>query len=329
MSTREQATKISIGITCHNNGDNIDHLLGDIERQRLASGSRIEDVVIVASGCADNTVSSVSGFCKRDARVRLIVESQRRGKPSAINMILRDMSGEILILLSGDIRLPDSGFVDTLASHCRDGIGVVGCRPVPINNIDTKGGYIGHLMWNLHDRTLEAQVENGLRMQAGEAFAISRQAAEYVPLNVINDDAYLVLRAQLNGHKFFYSRETTVLIRTPERLQDVLMQRARIIRGHRQLKEMIGESPNVLDTLVFRRPLIVAGVVLQETKNELRAGKLRITWFFELILLELTAHLLSKIWSFAPLWPTSKSAKWSHQESQRASAANPSCSPKA
>ncbi len=149
----------------------------------------------------------LTGSVEDDPRIHLIIESHRLGKPSAINKILRGMSGEILVLLSGDIRLPNSRFVDALASHFKDGVGVVGCRPVPINKVDTKGGYIGHLMWNLHDRTLEAQIQNGLRMQAGEAFAISRQAAEYVPLNVINDDAYLVLRAQLKGHKFVYARE--------------------------------------------------------------------------------------------------------------------------
>jgi hypothetical protein len=229
------------------------------------------------------------------------------------------MSGEILVLLSGDIRLPNSRFVEGLTSHFEDGVGVVGCRPVPINKVDTKGGYIGHLMWDLHDRTLEAQIQNGLRMQAGEAFAISRQAAEYVPMEVINDDAYLVLRAQLKGHKFVYARETTVLNRTPENLPEVLLQRARIIRGHRQLKEMIGISPNVLDTLLFKRPLIVAKVLIQETQNQLRAGKLRATWFFELVILELTAHLIARMWNFATVWPPSKSAKWSQQESQKAS----------
>jgi hypothetical protein len=156
-------------------------------------------------------------------------------------------------------------------------------------------------------------------MQAGEAFGISRKAAEHIPLDVINDDAYLVLRAQLKGHKFVYARETTVLNRTPESLREVLLQRARIIRGHRQLKKMIGVSPNVLDTLVFKRPLIVATVILQETTNQLKAGELRVRWFLELLLLELTAHLLARIWNFAPVWPSSKSAKWSKQESENVS----------
>ena len=315
----EEETEISIGITCHNNGDNIDHLLNDIECQTFTAEGHIRDITVVASGCADNTVLSVRRFSKRDSRIHLIIENHRKGKPSAINKILERMSGEVLVLLSGDVRLPNAHFVDALTSRFADGVGVVGCRPVPINDIRTKGGYIGHLMWNLHDRTIEAQIRNGLRMQAGEAFAITRQAAENVPLDVINDDAYLVLRAQLKGHKFAYARETTVLNRTPENLRDVLLQRARIIRGHLQLKQMIGVSPSVLDTLIFRRPLIVARVVIQETKNQLEEGRLRIHWFSELVVLELTAHLLSRIWSSAALWPTAKSAKWSQQESRRAS----------
>jgi cellulose synthase/poly-beta-1,6-N-acetylglucosamine synthase-like glycosyltransferase len=287
----------------------------------LTADNQVEDVTVVASGCSDDTVLSVRRFTEIDPRIHLIVENRRQGKPSAINKILEAMSGEILVLLSGDVRLPDTYFINALASYCTDGVGVVGCRPVPINSLHTKSGYIGHLVWNLHDRTLEAQIENGFRMQAGEAFAISRRATEKVPLSVINDDAYLVLRAQLKGHRVAYAREITVLNRTPESLHDVLLQRARIIRGHRQLREMIGVSPSALDTLIFRRPLIVARVVVQETLNQLKAGKLRMQWFFELVVLELTAHLFSRIWDGAALWPSSKSARWSPEESLRASKA--------
>ena len=72
---------------------------------------------------------------------------------------------------------------------------------MPVNGTKTAAGYIGSLMWNLHDRTLMAQVKNGLYKQAGEAFAIRRDAAEEIPSNIINDDAYLVLKAQIAGTK--------------------------------------------------------------------------------------------------------------------------------
>jgi glycosyltransferase involved in cell wall biosynthesis len=144
---------------------------------------------VVASGCNDNTVWTVRRFSKKDSRVRLIVETSRNGKPSAINKIFEAMKGETLVLISGDIRIPNAGFVNDLASYCTNGVGVVACRPMPINDAESRAGYIGHLMWNLHDKTIAAQIENGSRMQAGEAFAMRREAAVYVPLDVINDDA--------------------------------------------------------------------------------------------------------------------------------------------
>jgi glycosyltransferase involved in cell wall biosynthesis len=160
---------------------------------------------VVASGCDDNTVTTVRKVTKRDPRVHLIVEDRRNGKPSAINKILEIMTGETLVLIAGDVRLPGALFVDRVVSCCKNGVGVVASRPTPINRVDTKAGYMGRLMWNLHDRTLIVQVENGLRMQAGEAFAILRNAAENVPLDVINDDAYLVLRTQITGQKCAYA----------------------------------------------------------------------------------------------------------------------------
>ncbi|MGB9024047.1 MAG: glycosyltransferase family 2 protein, partial [Candidatus Bathyarchaeia archaeon] len=210
-------------------------------------------------------------------------------------------------------RLSDEYFLENILSHFSNGADVVACRPLPVNGTDTAEGYIGRLIWNLHDKTLMAQVTNGLKKQAGEAFAIRREAAAQIPPNVINDDAYLVLKAQLAGGRFVYAREIIVQNRTPDRIRDILLQRARIIRGHRQLRDAIGTSPSVLDILIFRRPLIVAGVLIQEIKEQITERRLRILCFLQLVALELAAHLLSGMWNFSHLWPTAESAKWDRE----------------
>lgn len=304
---------ISVGVTCHNNGDNISSLLSDIQNQVLKTDSEITDLLVVASGCTDGTISQVLEKSSHDPRIHLIIEDRRYGKPSAINKILKTMTGDVLVLLSGDIRLSNAHFVSDLVSHCANGTGVAGCRPVPVNGTGTRAAYIGSLLWKLHDRTLMAQLENGLYKQAGEAFAIRRDAAGEIPPNIINDDAYLVLRAQIAGHKFAYARDIVVRNRTPERIHDILLQRARIIRGHRQLKEMIGTSPSVLDTLVFKRPLIVARVLIQEIRDQIAKRTLRTLGFLQLIALELAADLLSRIGNFSHVWPTAESAKWNRE----------------
>ena len=306
---------VSVGVTCYNNGDNVGALLSEIQDQTFQTNSRIIEVIVVASGCTDNTISEVRERSLHDPRIRLIIEQQRYGKPSAINKILQAMTGDVIVLLSGDVRLSNGQFVDNLVSYCSSGAGVAGCRPVPVNGTKTAAGYIGSLMWNLHDRTLIAQVKNGLYKQAGEAFAIRRDAAEEIPSNIINDDAYLVLKAQIAGKKFAYAREVVVRNRTPDKLQDFLLQRARIIRGHQQLQEMIGTSPSVLDILVFRRPSIVADVLVQEIRDQIARHNLRVFCFLQLIALELAAHLLARTWNSSHVWPIAESAKWDREGS--------------
>ena len=313
MSATGEKCKVTVGVTCYNNGDNIGHLIADLQRQVLKTGGGATEIIVVASGCTDNTVSEVRERSTHDKKIRLIVEQRRNGKPTAINKILQVMAGDILVLVSGDIRLPDEHFIENILSHFSSGADVVGCRPLPVNGTDTTEGYIGRLIWNLHDRTLMAQVENGLKKQAGEAFAIRREVAEEIPPDVINDDAYLVLKAQLAGGRFAYAREITVRNRTPDKVQDILMQRARIVRGHKQLRHSIGTSPSALDVLIFKQPLIVADVLIQEIKEQITERRLRILCFLELIALELAAHLLSGMWNFSHLWPTAESAKWDRE----------------
>jgi glycosyltransferase involved in cell wall biosynthesis len=313
LSTTGEKCKVTVGVTCYNNGDSIGHLIADLQRQVFKTGGGATEIIVVASGCTDNTVSEVRERSSHDKRFRLIVEQRRNGKPSAINKILQAMAGEILVLVSGDIRLSDEYFLENILSHFSNGADVVACRPLPVNGTDTTEGYIGRLIWNLHDKTLMAQVTNGLKKQAGEAFAIRREAAAQIPPNVINDDAYLVLKAQLAGGRFVYAREIIVQNRTPDRIRDILLQRARIIRGHKQLRDAIGTSPSVLDILIFRRPLIVAGVLIQEIKEQITERRLRIFCFLQLVALELAAHLLSGMWNFSHLWPTAESAKWDRE----------------
>jgi poly-beta-1,6-N-acetyl-D-glucosamine synthase len=310
LSIAGQKCKVTVGVTCYNNGDNIGHLIADLQRQVFKTGEETTEIIVVASGCTDNTVSEVHERSTHDKKIRLIVEQHRNGKPTAINKILQVMTGDILVLVSGDIRLSDEHFIENILSHFSSGADVVGCRPLPANGTDTAEGYIGRLIWNLHDRTLMAQVENGLKKQAGEAFAIRREVAEEIPPDVINDDAYLVLKAQLAGGRFAYAREITVRNRTPDKVQDILMQRARIIRGHKQLRHSIGTSPSALDVLIFKQPLIVADVLIQEIKEQITERRLKILCFLELIALEVAAHLLSGMWNFSHLWPTAESAKW-------------------
>ena len=75
-----------MGICAHNEALNIGKLLNNIlTKQKLPAES---EVLVVCSGCTDQTVEIVKEFHNKDSRIKPIVEKERKGKASAVNQIL-------------------------------------------------------------------------------------------------------------------------------------------------------------------------------------------------------------------------------------------------
>src|SRR3990170_1416027 len=94
----------SIGIMAYNEGANIGRLLDSLLVQKTSIGS-IDEMYVVASGCTDNTEAIVGEYAKRDERIKLLIQKEREGKASAINLFLSKVKGDILILAGADTAL--------------------------------------------------------------------------------------------------------------------------------------------------------------------------------------------------------------------------------
>ncbi len=302
--------RITVGITSYNNGDNIAAILSDVAHQQLEEGDSICETLVVASGCTDNTLIEAERFANSDPRFNVIREHTRLGKPSAINKIITHMKGDVLLLLCGDVRLPQADFVSRIVHELDTEVGVVSSRPVPFSERRTLLGNASWLMWALHDKTLSFQSCNHLLGHAGEAFAMKKEALEEVPFGVINDDAYMVIRAQQKGFKVSYARELIVYNKPPRRADELVIQRARIIRGHAELKKLVGTRPDVLDTLAVRRPLVALRIVREAVRDEAGKKMFRPGSFLLLVTLEVAAHCLAILRRADNQWAQASTAKW-------------------
>ena len=295
---------VSIGVVCYNEEKNIGALLGDLTSQRTDGEARIRDIIAVASGCTDGTVEIIGDFASRDSRVTMIVEEDRRGKPSAINRILEKMTGDYLVLFSGDLRVPDRRFIDRIMHHFHDGVGGVGVRPVPVKD-GTTSGYMASTLWSLHDRTLEAQSRHDLKRHFGEGFAVLKKSVPPIPSNIINDDAFMVLAIQERGYEVTYARDLVVHNTVPRAVDRLVQQRARIVRGHKQLKEVMGVSPDILDVLIFKKPWIALKILAAEVLEQVKARRFKPLWFIQFLAAEAVAHLMAALHPshITNLWP--------------------------
>ena len=75
----------------HNEEANIGRLLERLQQQRLDQ-VEIAEIIVVASGCTDGTEAIVQAAAAADARISLLVQPQREGKASAMNLFLRHAS---------------------------------------------------------------------------------------------------------------------------------------------------------------------------------------------------------------------------------------------
>src|SRR4029079_10014127 len=136
---------------------NIVALLRRLVEERPQTG--VDDVVVVASGCTDVTLALSRAFAADHHGVRVIEQPRREGKASAINIGLREVRNDIVVLISGDV-MPEPGAVALLLDRLGDDtVGVAGGRPLPLNDPSKFVGFAAQTMWRMHHWINERSVE--------------------------------------------------------------------------------------------------------------------------------------------------------------------------
>ncbi len=229
----------SLGITAYNEEKIIGQLLQRILDQRLNTVELVE-IIVVISGCTDNTEAIVRDVMTQDDRIQLFVQEKREGKASAINLFLDHASTEICLLCSGDL-LPEYDVVEKLVAPLADPeVGMTSCRPEPVNAPDEFMGFAAHLLWDLHHQI------NLHGFKAGEMTAF-RKVFKRIPYHTAVDEASVepVVRGQ--GYKVVYVPDAVVYNKGPETSADFLRQRRRIYAGHLDLQQTVGYSVSTMN----------------------------------------------------------------------------------
>jgi len=255
---------VTVGICAFNERMNIGKLLTNIlNEQDLPVGS---DVSVVCSGCTDGTEAIVQNFARRDPRVQLYVENERKGKASAVNHILSNASCDSIIFISADT-LPNQGCFSRLLTTLQlSNVGIVCGKPVPINSSVSLAGRLVQVLWSFHDHVFVQLNDAGLARHATEIYCIRKGIVNRIPSEVVNDDAYVALETKKKGWLIKYEPFSQVLICGPQTIREYFQQRRRVIYGHYQVKKLTGESPQhlmylmpVLPSRVFRLGLWLIG----------------------------------------------------------------------
>jgi biofilm PGA synthesis N-glycosyltransferase PgaC len=266
--------RCSVGVAAYNDEANIGSLLEALLAQHLHD-VEISEIIVVASGCTDNTVPIVESYAASNPQIRLLVQPRREGKTAAINLFLANAREDICVLESGDT-LPNEHAVENLVRMFTDcTVGMTGAHKIPVNTPDHLVGLFTHLRLRLeHQLCLDIP-------RLGEMIAF-RKVFDHIPADVAMDEAFVEALAVKRGMTVRYAPDAIVYNTGPDSLQEFVRQRRRNHAGHLYLKSKYGYAVSSIQNTR------VAKVALKELW-----GALRLIWTLVLLAaLELWSRLL-------------------------------------
>lgn len=219
---------VSILVPAHNEAANIENLLLSLLAQETKT-ARIIEIVVVASGCTDNTAEVARRVGRGRPGMHVVVQERRAGKVAAINEYLnvRDKRAEVIIISGADLRVaPDVVEKIVECLHAHPTVGMVGARPVPDNEKSNVVNRMVHHLWELHHRVALDHPKMGELV--GFRAALVDRVSE---LSVV-DEASVEDIVRSKGFELAYLPDAVVTNHGPENIEDYFEQRRRIARGH-------------------------------------------------------------------------------------------------
>ncbi len=246
---------VSIVVPAHNEAVNIRRLLTALVEQETRT-ARIVEIVVVASGCTDDTAELAREIGRGRPGMHVHVQERREGKVAAINAYLkmRDPRAEVTVVCSAVLD-PSRDVIERMvrALHDHPEVGMVGGRPMPNNDRSTLVGRMVKVVWELHHRvSLEVP-------KMGEIVAFRAHLVEYVSELSVVDEASIEDIVRAKGYDLGYVPDALVTNHGPETFAEYFDQRRHYARGHYWLQFAFGYEVATLDAgLVARAVMDVA-----------------------------------------------------------------------
>lgn len=251
--------RVMVGI-CASGDDDLAGCVGSVLKSRTENVA-IERIVVVASSCRGEAVRQLNITAKSDYRIKIIVEEKRRGKALAINTLLSEFystSSDFLVFVNGDSLVAGNSIEELVSTALNQKADLVGGLPIPRDYYEAKfGAHIASIYWKIHNTFLSTCSVLGVDGHAtDELMCLSRRMLTRIPNYTINDGAYLATIAHNKGLRVGFSQHARVYVDTPSSLKGLLVQRARILRGHLQITRTTGTPPVTLESSLLLSPAI-------------------------------------------------------------------------
>ena len=280
---------ITIGIPTYNE----EKVIAKCILSALKQISQKDEILIVASGCTDNTIPKIQKIAKKDKRIKLIIEPERKGKSSALNLIIKNAKSDIIVQTDGDVEIQEKAIQKLIKHFKNPEIGGVSGNPIPIlpkNNIFYDWTIMSYRKAG-ELRKKQSDKGNFWHM-SGYLLAFRKKALPEVPFAKGAVDAWMGKIIKENGYKMIYEPEAKVLVKAPTTIKDFVKQKARVRAGY----TLIPNPPRTAGSEIFYLPKELSKIQISKYPKFLFSGSIYLFswikgWYFAK-----TNKSLNQIW---------------------------------
>ena len=237
--TSNQVTpiKVTVGIPAYNEEKTIRQLLRDVLDQPMGN-CVLEEIIVETSGSTDHTDLKVAEAIRDDSRIRLISGRERRGKSAALNAILHQAKGDVILFVDGDLILKRSCIQILLKPILSDErVGIATGEIAPIVEWNNFFCFASQFIRELHCK-LCTHLTNGNMIPKvnGSFYAVRKKTIEKFPFHVISDDEYASWCAQKKDYKIVYMPDALVYASDPVSFKSFIEWQKRTTLGQMYIK---------------------------------------------------------------------------------------------
>jgi len=209
----------SIVIPSYNEEKTILECLESILSQRVPEGFELINITVVSSS-DDDTNEIVRRLMIENKKIKLIVEDERKGKVSAINLFLRDEDVDICVLCDADITLSKHSLANLLQEFEDQKVGGTTAIPMVKNGKKNIVQKLGCLIWEMHRATTKVNGKFSLLW----AF---KNEIDALNINVGSDDSAVQNLILSKGFSTTQAENSIVYCSVPDNFGEYIDQRVR------------------------------------------------------------------------------------------------------
>lgn len=235
----------------HNIGRRIDNLLS-----QTYSGGSLE-IVVVCDGSTDSTreiaerYAEGGGSAKNEVPVRVISYSPSKGKPHAINIGVKEATGEIILCADARQEFEEHAVSELVGNFNDPAVGCVSGELMFYENQDSRIHQEMGLYWNFEKRIRKWESSlHSLPGATGAIYAIRKSLFTEMPDELLLDDVYVPMHVICGGSRAVFDEKAIAYDVVSKDFEAEKRRKVRTLSGNWQLLRIM---PIVLHPL--RNPI--------------------------------------------------------------------------